>query len=534
MEVLSIVLFFLPVFFPIVYGICLAASRKKEGAENSFTSLQVIIPGALEVVFILLMVFFGSEKVHLFNFFGKSDLWMKKDGLAIMFTVLIGFIFFVVSFFAIGYIKHEDSKFDEAEGTKTLAGSFFFGFYFIVWGVLVGLSLAGDLVTFYMFYEIMSITSVILVLHDMSREAIYAAKKYLFYSIAGASLALFGFAFLLFTSGHGSLEFVSGGHYFWESVYSSQTPMDMTLPVSVQIAVFCMVLGFGAKAGLFPLHAWLPSAHPVSPAPASAVLSGIIAKAGVLGIIRVMFNYVGADMLRGTWVQYTLIILSLLTVFMGSMLAFVEKVFKKRLAYSTVSQVSYVLFGLFILQPLAAVGALLHVIGHAVIKCTLFLNAGAVIHATGHHEVKDLKGIGRALPITMTTFTVAALGLVGIPPVCGFFSKYYICVGALSSGTTQVFGYIGTGILLVSAILTAGYLLSISISAFFPGEEFEGYEENLEKSGKVSKGMLLAMIILAAMAVLLGLFGKELVEALTKIVKDFGFFFDMMGLGGLK
>lgn len=268
------------------------------------------------------------------------------------------------------------------------------------------------------------------------------------------------------------------------------------------------------------MHGWLPSAHPVAPAPASAVLSGVITKAGVLGIFRVIFQIVGANNVKNTWVQYVFMTLALITVFMGSMLAYMEKVFKKRLAYSTVSQVSYVLFGIACLNPLALIGALLHVIFHSVLKTTLFLNAGTVIYGTEKHHVEDLKGIGRALPVTMVTFTVAALGLVGIPPVCGFVSKWYLCLGSLEltgSIGTKVFGYLGVAILLVSALLTAGYLLSITIAAFFPGEEFEGYPELLEGK-KVKKTMVGVMVVLAVIACAIGIFSQPIYNALFEFV----------------
>ena len=162
-----------------------------------------------------------------------------------------------------------------------------------------------------------------------------------------------------------------------------------------------MMVGFGAKAGMLPLQAWLPTAHPVAPAPASAVLSGLITKAGVMAIIRVTFYLFGAEFLKGSWAQTVLIVLALATVFAGSMLAYKEKVLKKRLAYSTVSQVSYVLFGLFLLNATGFAGALLQMVFHAVVKNLLFLSAGAIIYKTGKTDVRQLTGIGKEMPIVL-------------------------------------------------------------------------------------------------------------------------------------
>lgn len=232
-----------------------------------------------------------------------------------------------------------------------------------------------------------------------------AALKYLFYSMCGAYLGLFG----IFCLYHycDTLAFTAGGTLDGAAA-SGHTGLLL-------VAVLAMLIGFGAKAGMFPLHAWLPAAHPVAPSPASAALSGIIVKSGVLAVIRVVFYIAGPDLLRGTWVQNIWMTLTLLTVFMGSLLAFREPVFKKRLAYSTVSQVSYILFGLSVLQPEAMSGALMHVVFHAFIKCALFLTAGVFIFKYGKTRVEELDGIGKQLPKTLWCYTFAALALIGIP-----------------------------------------------------------------------------------------------------------------------
>ena len=167
-----------------------------------------------------------------------------------------------------------------------------------------------------------------------------------------------------------------------------------------------MILGFGAKAGLFPLHAWLPTAHPVAPAPASAVLSGVITKAGVIAIIRVIYYQFGAAFLRGTWMQTALLCTALVTIFMGSSMAYREKILKKRLAFSTVSQVSYILFGLFLMNTTAMTGSLLHVLCHSVVKDGLFLGAGAIIYKTGKTDVRELTGIGKEMPVVLWCLTL--------------------------------------------------------------------------------------------------------------------------------
>ena len=247
------------------------------------------------------------------------------------------------------------------------------------------------------------------------------------------------------------------------------------------------------------------------PAPASAALSSIIVKMGVFGVMRVVYYLFGADFLRGTWVQYTWITLTLITVFLGSMLAYREKVFKKRLAYSTVSQVSYILFGMALLHPVALTGSLLHILFHAVIKSALFMSAGAVIYKCGVERVDEMRGIGKKMPKIMWSFTLCALALIGIPPASGFISKWYLATGSLATGMPFV-SWFAPVVLLISALLTAGYLLPISIDGFFPGPDFD--YEHLEKKDPTNQ-MVVPVMILAGLAVLFG-FMTSLSPSLSK------------------
>ena len=223
----------------------------------------------------------------------------------------------------------------------------------------------------------------------------------------------------------------------------------------------------------------------------------------------------GADFIRGTWVQYAWIGLSLFTVFMGSMLAYMEPVLKKRLAYSSVSQVSYVLFGLSTLHPVGVLGALLHVVFHSLIKNTLFLSAGSIIEQTGCKRVDELTGIGKKMPGTIWCFTLAGLALVGVPPLSGFVSKWYLAGGALQADIGFL-GWLGPVVLLVSALLTAGYLFPITMKGFLPGNSDVLYERC-----EVPKIMLVPTILLTAGAVLFGIFASPLTEVLEKLIATF-------------
>ncbi len=329
--------------------------------------------------------------------------------------------------------------------------------------------------------------------------------KYLFYSLCGAYMALFG---LYFVERYGNtLTFSAGG------VISDQA-VSNHMGVLLLVA-FLMIMGFSVKAGMFPMHAWLPSAHPVAPAPASAVLSAVIVKAGVLAIVRVVYFVFGASFLRGSWVQTVWLTLSLFTVFMGSLLAYREPVLKKRLAYSTVSQISYILFGLAVMEREAFTGSMLHVLAHGLIKAALFLCAGAIIFKTGKTRVEELRGIGKEMPVLMICYTFVSLGLIGIPPTGGFISKWYLAKGALTSAI-PVFYWLGPVILLVSALLTAGYLLPVTIQGFFPGED---YDYGALQKKEPSFFMIFPVLILTILSVVIGLLPEGVIGYLSQIIE---------------
>lgn len=478
------------VFFPIFLGILLLLMP-----EASTRNRLLGIAGAgFMITGILAFLALGSGEmaVRLFSLGEKLEIVFRLDNMGRIFTVIVTVIWIVTGFYSFEYMKHEKEE------------KRYFGFYLMTFGALLALTFAGNIVTYYLFYELMTLLSMPLVLHAKTKEAIMGGLKYLFYSLCGAYMVLMG---LFFLSRYATtLNFTAGGVLNEELTAGNE---KMLL-----VVVFFMILGFGVKAGMFPLHAWLPAAHPVAPAPASAVLSGLIVKAGVLGMIRTVYFLFGADFIRGTWVQMAWIWLTLITIFMGSMLAYREKEMKKRLAYSTVSQASYILFGLALLQPQAMTGALLHTVFHAFIKSALFLSAGAIIYKTGKTSVDDMTGIGKEMPITIWCYTFASLALIGIPPASGFISKWYLAEGALSSDT-GIFTWLGPAVLLVSALLTAGYLLPITIKGFLPGADFD-YSGLRKKEPNLY--MIIPLLVFAALSVLLGLFPNPLIGYIEAIV----------------
>lgn len=438
------------------------------------------------------LMFVGDYEIVLWSLTDTLDILARMDHVTRLFAGMTVAAWTLCGVFAFEYMKHEEHE------------DRYFGFYLIVMGVLVALDHAGNLVTLYLFFELMTLTSLPLVLHNLSHEAVMAGLKYLFYSVAGAFMALFGI-FYLCAHGAGGV-FREGGYILAMDSYTGSQGMTL-------VVLMLTIVGFGTKAGMFPMHGWLPAAHPVAPAPASSVLSGIITKSGVLAIIRVIFYVAGADVIRGTWVQYAWMTLALITVFMGSMMAYKEQVLKKRLAYSTVSQVSYILFGLSVLNADGMVGALSHFVFHSVVKNCLFLVAGVIIYTTGKKTVKELKGIGKEMPVTMWCFTLVSITLVGIPPTSGFVSKWYLATGSLSSGI-GIYAWLGPVVLLLSAMLTAGYLLPVSIQAFFPGTQDAGAGYQKREPNLL---MLVPMLLFTVAAVLFGMFPEKFLSFLQAI-----------------
>lgn len=427
----------------------------------------------------------------LFHLAGTLPVVFAIDEMSVLFAVVTLIIFLGAGFFSFEYMKHEQKE------------KRYYGFYLIVFGVLNALCFAGNLVTFYLFFEMLTLSSMPLVLHTGSKEAIMAGLKYLFYSLCGAYMALFGLYFV--SQNSDSLTFTPGG-VLNESAASH--------PGLLLVVAMIMILGFSVKAGMFPMHAWLPTAHPVAPAPASAVLSAVIVKGGVLAILRVVYYIFGSSFLNGTWVQRTWLVLTLVTVFMGSMLAYREPALKKRLAYSTVSQLSYILFGIAVMETQSITGSLLHVLAHGLIKAVLFLCAGAIIYTTGKTKVDELRGIGKEMPLTMWCYTIVSLGLIGIPPTGGFISKWYLAVGSFAS-SIPVFGWLGPLNLLISALLTAGYLLPLTIQGFLPGADYD--YTNLKKR-EPSLFMTVPILIMTVLSVLIGLFPTQIVNWIESFI----------------
>ena len=469
----------LTVLFPILAGIAVSlrdAPRRTRRVRYAAVTLCTDLLGAAAAL--------RGTPVELFYLTERIPLCFTLDRVGRFFLLLVLTVYTCACFYAFEYLENDERD----RG--------FFAFWFASFGAMLAVCMAGNLVSLYLCFELATLSSMPMVLHDRTKASNAAALKYLFYSVGGALLGLFAVMALCL---YGSGVFTEGG-FLSEAATAAHAPL-------LRAAAFAGIVGFGAKAGMYPLHGWLPAAHPVAPAPASALLSGIVAKAGILAVIRLVYYAAGTPLLRGSWVQTAWMCLALVTVFMGSMMAWRESVMKKRLAYSTVSQLSYIMLSLSLLCPDGLRGALLHAAAHATSKSVLFLCAGAFIHCLGASRVGDLRGVGQRMPVTMLCFFTASLSLVGIPPMGGFTSKWQIALSALREAPGP-FAYLIPVTLLLSALLTAGYLLPVTVNGFFP-ERGETPADPI--SAEPGAWMTVPMVLLCLGALAVGLFGVQVV-----------------------
>ncbi len=475
---------------PIIGGIIVRLLRDEK--KQSIVTLLALCMTCL-ILFILPQI--STDKIMLWNAVDTLPIFYIVDDMAYFFAVFVAIIWLLVGIYATLYMQHEE-----------LQNEFYFA-YLLTLGTMISLSFSGNLITMYFSYEMMTMITFPLVIHSRNPKAMRAGLKYIGYSMFGAGLGLFGFFFL--TVNGIPMDFIAGG--VGEAIFAYENEQLLL------VVYFLMVLGFGGKAGIFPLHSWLPTAHPVAPSPASAVLSSIITKAGVFCVIRITYYIFGVQFLQGTWAQYLYIALAVITIFMGSMLAYREKSMKKRFAYSTISQVSYVLLGLMLLTPDGFMGAMLHIVMHGIGKSILFLTAGVVLFETGYTQVSQYIGLGRKMPITFLCFSVASLSMVGIPPLGGFLSKWYLAQGALQSVLGH-FRFIPVILLLLSAFASAGYLLSVVYGAYFlEKEEVEKQDRQLCDPGRA---MTVPLVLLALLLLIFGCIPYGLEQTFLGIGSD--------------
>lgn len=409
----------------------------------------------------------------------------RVDQFGFFFALVVSILWVASVIYAIGYMEPEHAKVR------------FFGFFAIATATTIGISFAGNIFTFLICYELLTIATYPLVIHEQTEEALAAGRKYLTYTLMGGVIILFSMIFTYSLSGTLTLS--------QTGIFSQEVVAGNAQALSLLFVLY--VVGFGVKAAIIPLHAWLPSAM-VAPTPVSALLHAVaVVNAGVFGISRVIYNVFGLNLVKQLGVGMPLAYVAAFTIITGSVIALSQDNLKKRLAYSTISQLSYIVLGAAIGTPAAIVGSIIHIANHGFEKITMFFVAGSIQRKTGKTEVSQLEGIGRKMPITMATFALASLGFIGIPLSAGFITKWYILMGSLEAGAL-LFVFV----VLVSSILNAAYYLPIVYAAFFKAPS----DEDIKKD-EAHWTMLYPCIFCAVCIILLGTLGAFITRHVSNI-----------------
>ncbi|KUF08748.1 complex I subunit 5 family protein [Pseudoponticoccus marisrubri] len=364
---------------------------------------------------------------------------LKADALSVLFLALSSVLWLLTTLYAVGYLEGGTDR------------SRFFGFFSLCVAATVGIAMAGNLFTFVVFFELLTLATWPLVVHRGSAEAHRAGRIYLVYTLGGGLALTLGAAWLYALAG--AVPFAPRGVL---------GDLPQTHPVAVTAIFVLLIAGVGVKAALVPLHGWLPVSM-VAPAPVSALLHAVaVVKSGAYGIMRIVYDVYGVETMQGLGLAAPLAALAGATILWGSFRALRQDDLKKRLAYSTVSQVSYITLGVALISPLAAVGGLAHLIHQGIMKITLFLAAGNFAEGRGVKTVSGMDGMGRLMPGATLAFTVGALGMIGVPPLAGFISKWYLGAGGLDAGQPAVIA-----LLAGSGLMNAAYFLPILYRAWF-------------------------------------------------------------------
>ena len=478
------------VFLPIAAGLMMLALPPKSRRVRELAVMGVTTAASLIALYCL--CFLRETQQTLVYLTTNLPIAFKIDGVGSVFTAIVAFLWPLATLYGFEYMEHEGGE------------NHFFAVYTLTYGVTLGISMAANAITLYTFYEFLTLCTLPLVVHGSRKEARSAGRKYVMYSFFGAALAFVGVMIAVYFGGN--QPFTMGG------VLGEKFKAEH--PILLEVGYLCMFLGFGVKAAIFPLHAWLPAAS-VAPTPVTALLHAVaVVKAGVFGVIRMTYFVVGAHLLRGTTAQAIVVILASLTIVYGSASAVREHHFKRRLAYSTISNLSYIMLAAAMMSAEGLTAGLAHMLFHALIKITLFFCAGAVLVRTHRTQVEGLRGMGRVMPFTCAVYTLGALALMGTPLLPGFISKWMIGSALIKSGTT--IGLIGVCAVLISAVLTAIYLMSVAFAMYF--RPFEADEQTaLGAKADPTWKMKLPFAVLCAAIVLCGLGSNQIIAVLEAL-----------------
>lgn len=481
-------LLYLALFLPLVGGAVLPLFRfRTVKSRGIYVEAVVILTSILVWAMILTRT---NTRFDLLTVMNGLTLSFKVDGLSCVFAGLISLLWPLASLYGFEYMTHEERP------------NTFFAFYTMSYAATLAVALAANLFTLYVFYECLTLITLPLVTHKQDVKSIRAGRKYLYYSISGAALAFIGLVFTL--------------HYGTTADFTLGGVLDMTKVAGhegvIRLVFLLAFVGFGTKAAVFPMYAWLPAAS-VAPTPVTALLHAVaVVNAGAYAVLRIIYYVFGTGFLYGTAVQTIVLALSCFTILFGSAMAVKEQHFKRRLAYSTISNLSYMLMGAALMTPSGMVGSLSHLVFHGVMKIVLFYCAGAILVRTNQEYVQDLRGLSKMMPFTCCVTVIASVAMVGIPPLAGFVSKWNLLEAAAATGLPM--GTVAIAALIISAVLTAIYLFTAALPMYFsPLNSDVSITENRDPSWM----MKLPLTVLTLLIVALGLFSTPLITFLRQL-----------------
>jgi multicomponent Na+:H+ antiporter subunit D len=416
----------------------LVSSGRRPNVREAWTFTAALVKFAVIVSMVPPVLAGNVFECNLLTLLPGVSLKLRVDAFGLLFALVASSLWIAASAYSIGYMR----------GFKEHSQTRYFCFFAAALSATVGVAFSANLLTLYIFYEILSLSTYPLVTHHQDSEARSSGRKYLFY-IMGGSIALVLPAMVAVYAVAGTLEFAPGG------ILGAMSHV----PALVLFLMF--VFGF-SKAAIMPVHAWLPAAM-VAPTPVSALLHAVaVVKVGVFSVFRVVSGIFGVDLLGSLGLGTLLSVLAAVTILLSSLIALSQDNLKRRLAFSTIGQLSYVVLGASLLTSSAMTGGMLHIVMHAFGKITLFFCAGAIAVSAGVKNISEMAGIGKKMPLTMTAFFLGSISVIGLPPGGGFISKWLLAIGSIEAGA-----YVMLSVLLISSLLNAAYFLPIVYRAFF-------------------------------------------------------------------
>jgi multicomponent Na+:H+ antiporter subunit D len=428
-------------------------------------------------------VYVASEILHNGSFIYAVGGWSAPWGIELSLDAVSGLFLITIGLVATPILLYASVDLVHEVGSRGRAAWFLTLFLLLV-AALCGLAITGDLFNIYVMVEVATIASCAIVAARNNASSVAATFKYLMLATIGSGFVLLGIGFLFILTGNLNMNFIA---------HELSTTWQ-NYPTALWVCLSFFTVGFGVKSALFPLHVWLPDAHSTAITPSSAMLSSLAVKGYIIALLKVFYVAVGADIITRLPITNILALLGMLAIIAGALFALAQDELKRRLAFSTISQIGYIFLGIGLGNIQGLTGTFMHILSHATTKALLFLAAGAIIKRTGKSKISEMAGVGFEMPVTLGVFAIGVLSMIGIPLFSGFVSKWQLLLGSLAAGN-----YLAVAVLVCGSLLAAAYLLPVLRIAFFQRSEKTVVSE-------MPYVQLVAMLFLAVVIVMVGMF----------------------------